>query len=76
MTDAMETALQNEIAFLQVQIKPHFIYNALSNIIALCHEDGERAAEMLSILSKYLRYIFQVDKVRHMLQLQQELVII
>ncbi|WP_242836588.1 ATP-binding protein [Clostridium sp. BNL1100] len=76
LTDAMETALQNEIAFLQVQIKPHFIYNALSNIIALCHEDGERAAEMLSILSKYLRYIFQVDKVRHMLQLQQELDII
>ncbi len=76
LTDAVETALQNEIAFLQAQIKPHFIYNALSNIIALCHEDGERAAEMLSILSKYLRYIFQVDKASQMLQLQQEIDII
>ncbi len=76
LTDAMETALQNEIAFLQAQIKPHFIYNALSNIIALCYEDGERAAELLSLLSRYLRHVFQADQARHMLPLQQELDII
>ena len=76
LTDAMETALQNEISFLQAQIKPHFIYNALSNIIALCYEDGERAAELLSLLSRYLRYIFQSDQSQHMLPLQQELDII
>jgi sensor histidine kinase YesM len=76
LTDAVETALQNEIAFLQAQIKPHFIYNALSNIIALCYEDGERAAELLSLLSRYLRHIFQADQSRHMLPLQQELDII
>lgn len=75
-TDAMKTALQKEIAFLQAQIKPHFIYNALSNIIALCYEDGERAAELLSLLSRYLRHIFQADQSHHMLPLQQELDII
>lgn len=76
LSDAVETALQNEIAFLQAQIKPHFIYNALSNIIALCYEDGERAADLLSLLSRYLRHIFQADQSRHMLPLQQELDII
>lgn len=76
LTDAMEMALQNKIAFLQAQIKPHFIYNALSNIIALCYEDGERAAELLSLLSRYLRHIFQADQSRNMLPLQQELDII
>lgn len=73
LTDAVENAFRNEIAFLQAQIKPHFIYNALSNIIALCYEDGERAAELLSLLSRYLRHVFQADPSRHMLPLQQEL---
>lgn len=76
LTDAMEAALQNEIAFLQAQIKPHFIYNALSNIIALCYEDGERAAKLLSLLSRYLRYIFQGDQSHQRIPLQQELEII
>lgn len=76
LTDTMERAFENEIAFLQAQIKPHFIYNALSNIIALCYEDGERAAELLSMLSRYLRYIFQRDRTQQTLSLNQELDII
>lgn len=76
LTDAMDAAVQHEISFLQAQIKPHFIYNALSNIIALCYEDGERAAELLSVLSRYLRYIFQRDHSRHNIPLRQELDII
>lgn len=76
LTDTMERALKNEIAFLQAQIKPHFIYNALSNIIALCYEDGERAAELLALLSQYLRHIFQMDQAHQLLKLQQELDII
>jgi two-component system sensor histidine kinase ChiS len=76
LTDTMERAFENEVAFLQAQIKPHFIYNALSNIIALCYEDGERAAELLSMLSRYLRYIFQRDRNQQTLSLNQELDII
>lgn len=73
LTDTMKRAFENEIAFLQAQIKPHFIYNALSNIIALCYEDAERAAELLSMLSRYLRYIFQRDRTQQTLSLEQEL---
>ncbi len=73
LTDTMEKAFESEMAYLQAQIKPHFIYNALSNIIALCHEDGEKASEMLSLLSRYLRHIFQRDQNQQTLQLQQEL---
>lgn len=76
LTEAMDNALKNQIAFLQAQIKPHFIYNALSNIIALCYEDGEKAAELLILLSRYLRYIFQTDQSRQMIPLKQELDII
>lgn len=76
LTDAVDTALQNELAFLQAQIKPHFLYNALSNIIALCYQDGEKAAGMLSLLSRYLRYIFKTDLSRPSIPLEQELEII
>ena len=76
LTEAMDKALKSEIAFLQAQIKPHFIYNALSNIIALCYEDGERAAELLTLLSRYLRYIFQMDQLKQMITIQHELDII
>lgn len=73
---AMNKATENEISFLQTQIKPHFLYNALSNIIAFCYTDGERAAHLLSMLSSYLRYLFQFGKEGHSTLLQQELDII
>jgi signal transduction histidine kinase len=76
LTDTMKRAFENEMAFLQAQIKPHFIYNALSNIIALCYEDAEKAAELLFMLSRYLRYIFQRDRTQQTLSLDQELDII
>lgn len=73
---AMKKATENEISFLQTQIKPHFLYNALSNIIAFCYTDGERAAHLLSMLSSYLRYLFKFGKEGHSTLLQQELDII
>ncbi len=69
-------ALNNQRAFLQAQIKPHFIYNALTNIIALCYEDGEKAANMLSLLSKYLRYVFQMEQNENNITLKEEMDII
>lgn len=76
LTEAIDKALKSEIAFLQAQIKPHFIYNALSNIIAICYEDGERAAELLALLSRYLRHIFKTDQAKQMIPIKHELDII
>jgi sensor histidine kinase YesM len=73
LTEAVDKALKSEIAFLQAQIKPHFIYNALSNIIAICYEDGERAAELLALLSRYLRHIFKTDQAKQMIPIKHEL---
>ncbi|TCP55814.1 signal transduction histidine kinase LytS [Tumebacillus sp. BK434] len=61
MKSSMDQALQNEMAFLQAQIKPHFLYNALSSIISFCYTDGEKAAYLLSMLSRYLRMVFERD---------------
>lgn len=52
--------LENELTKAQVnammsQIQPHFLYNALSTIRALCVKDPQRAREAIDLLSKYLR---------------------
>lgn len=69
----MHKAIEYEMAFLQTQIKPHFLYNALSNIISFCYTDGERAAYLLTMLSSYLRYIFETNRDAQFSSLQQEL---
>lgn len=72
----MLKAIEYEMAFLQTQIKPHFLYNALSNIISFCYTDGERAAYLLTMLSSFLRYIFETSRDGQLSSLQKELEII
>ncbi|RUS49082.1 ATP-binding protein [Cohnella sp. AR92] len=55
-------AAASEMAFLQSQIKPHFLYNALGTIMSLCYTDGQRAGELLAVLSRYLRLIFRQER--------------
>ncbi|MFF2093299.1 histidine kinase [Paenibacillus sp. NPDC058174] len=73
---SMQKAIKYEMAFLQTQIKPHFLYNALSNIISFCYTDGERAAYLLTMLSSFLRYIFETSRDGQFSTLQKELEII
>ncbi|MFS1511043.1 ATP-binding protein [Chengkuizengella sp. SCS-71B] len=61
MKSSMEDAFHNEMAFLQAQIKPHFLYNAMSNIISFCYTDGQKAAHLLNHLSQYLRMIYSAN---------------
>ncbi|MDQ6422849.1 ATP-binding protein [Paenibacillus sp. LHD-117] len=62
MKTSMDLAVKNEMAFLQAQIKPHFLYNAFSSIVSFCYTDGEKAAYLLSMLSRYLRIVFERDQ--------------
>ena len=76
MKTSIHDAISNEIAFYHAQIKPHFLYNALSSVIAFCYEDGEKAAHLLTMLSKYLRHILDVDRTDLMVPLMNELELI
>ncbi len=73
---SMEDAIKNELAFLQAQIKPHFLYNAISTIIYFCHTDGKKAAELLTDFSKYLRLTFDIDNNLMIIPLSRELEVI
>ncbi|MDP5275277.1 hybrid sensor histidine kinase/response regulator [Chengkuizengella axinellae] len=76
MKTSVEEAFQNEMAFLQAQIKPHFLYNAISNIIAFCYTDGQKAAHLLNMLSQYLRIIFNTDHKTMVVPLEREMSLI
>lgn len=73
MKVAVEQALRMETLFLQSQIKPHFVYNALSGIISLCYSDGARAGKLLSEFSNYLRLSFDLDPRHAKVSLKREL---
>lgn len=68
-----EEARNNELAFFQAQIKPHFLYNAMNTIVSFCYTDSEKAAELLVNFSRYLRLIFDIDHKSMEVPLEREL---
>ncbi len=64
-----------EISALQAQIQPHFLYNTLNTIAALCRIEPAKASEMLDQLSDYLQGKFRLNAME-MVPLAQELDII
>lgn len=56
--DYQEQIVTSELAFLQSQIKPHFLYNALNVIISVSRDDTEKSRDLLVEFSNYLRRSF------------------
>lgn len=73
MKKSLEERLAIEMAFLQSQIKPHFLYNALSTIVSLCYINGERAGQLLGELSNYLRFTFDIDPYNSFITIKEEI---
>ena len=66
-------AIHAEMAFLQAQIKPHFLYNALNTIMSFCWTDAEKAGQLLLALSDYLRGSFNFGNMNQFSTLEKEL---
>jgi|GEM_PF-1108636 len=73
MKQSMETAVQMEQAFLQAQIKPHFLYNAMNSILSLSYSDVAKARQVIFDLSAYLRYSFDFGNTKRSVPLRQEM---
>lgn len=71
--DAEVAAMSNEIAFLNAQIKPHFLYNALNVIATICVMNGLKARELILDLSGYLRHTFNFRDLSQFVSLEEEL---
>ncbi|MFC3803927.1 sensor histidine kinase [Cohnella sp. GCM10012308] len=74
---------QAELQFLQIQIKPHFYLNVLKNLFGIAEQRKyDQIQEMILLLSRHLRYMFQendslvplaseISNVQNYVQLQQ-----
>jgi signal transduction histidine kinase/CheY-like chemotaxis protein len=61
LKQAISTSIENEMAFLRSQIKPHFLFNVLNTIISYCYTDPLASAKLIEKLSIYLRHSFDFD---------------
>ncbi|WP_176706488.1 hybrid sensor histidine kinase/response regulator [Paenibacillus hemerocallicola] len=73
MRRSAENAVRSELAFLQAQIKPHFLYNALNTIITFSLEDPQTTHDLLLNLSRYLRGSFDFKNKEKVVSLRKEL---
>lgn len=73
MRTSVQEVVRTEMAFLQAQIKPHFLYNALNVIIATCAVNPDKATDLLIELSHYLRGSFDFQNRDQLVPLAKEL---
>jgi len=62
-----------EMAFLQAQIKPHFLFNTLNTILSVSFRDVGEAQELLEVLSSYLRGSFDFHNRERFVPIGREL---
>ncbi|MFC5530543.1 response regulator [Cohnella yongneupensis] len=60
MKQSIRDQLHMEMALIQAQIKPHFLYNTLNTIASLSEFDPERTRELLNDFGSYLRSSFDL----------------
>lgn len=70
---AAQFAITAEVYFLQAQIKPHFLYNALSTIMSFVRIEPEKARELLLELSNYLRESFNFKNMEQTMPIEREI---
>ncbi|WP_418791904.1 sensor histidine kinase [Phosphitispora sp. TUW77] len=62
-----------ELAFLQAQIKPHLLYNAINTFVSISYYDIEKARNLLMNLSSYLRSSFDLKDLCQFVPLKNEI---
>ncbi|MEK0315401.1 ATP-binding protein [Cohnella sp. 56] len=69
---SIRRTVATEIAFLQAQIKPHFLFNALNTAISFSPVNPAKTTELLMELSDYLRGSFNFQNRDRLTPLQNE----
>lgn len=64
------------LLFCMRRSSPIFLHNVLNTVVSFCYTDSERAAKLLVNLSKYLRFVFDVEQKSMKVPLERELELI
>lgn len=70
---SLDKIMNTETAFLNAQIKPHFIYNTLNIIAECCETDLSEAKRLILSLAKYLRGTLDFENLGGLIPLKKEL---
>ena len=70
---SVDKAMAAESAFMQAQIKPHFLFNTLNAISSFCDSDPELAQSLIDDFSEYLRQSFDFKSLEESGPLEREL---
>ncbi len=62
-----------EQAYLNAQIKPHFLFNTLNSIVSLIDSNPEKAEDMTIQLSRHFRHIMGFENLQKTISITQEL---
>lgn len=73
MKTSVSELISSEMAFLQAQIKPHFLFNAFTTIISVSYTDVGKAQALLGDLSEYLRGSFDFQNRDRLVSISKEL---
>lgn len=76
MKESSENAVKMEVAFLQAQIKPHFIYNVLNSILSLSYIDLDKARTMITDFANFMRGSFSFENTHSLVTIEKELSLI
>lgn len=73
MKRSLDERLRMEAAYLQAQIRPHFLFNALNSILALSDIDSDKMARLGEAFTTYLRINFDLLNAEELVPLSHEL---
>lgn len=73
MKKSSNIAVNMEIALLQAQIKPHFLYNVLNTMMSLSYTDIEKSRKLTADFADFLRRSFDFGNISNLVSLNQEL---
>lgn len=73
---SMHEKLRMESAWLQAQIQPHFVFNALNTIMALSEIDLDRMHKVLEAFSHLLRRKFQFHNINMLSPIEEEIALV
>lgn len=71
--EADKKAQQAKFAYLQSQIRPHFLYNTLDAIANVCEKDGKAGSDLIVDLAHYLRRKLEFFNLEELVTLETEL---
>jgi signal transduction histidine kinase/CheY-like chemotaxis protein len=73
MKTSITAAVSAEMAFLQAQIKPHFLFNVLNTIASFSDNDPAMAGKLIGEFSNYLRCSFDFKNLDRLIALEREI---